>query len=327
MLLISRSQVEAHLAMLDCIGLMRTAMIAVSRGGAAQPLRQYLPIPETTGKMAIMPGALDDPECFGIKLVCKYVRPVDDPLGSHVGMVLLFDSQRGVPLAMIEGSALTGIRTAAASGLATALLARPDATRLALIGTGDQALRHAAAMCAVRPIATITVWGRDRDRAASLCETIEQDFGVAARPCATPAETIAGTDIVCTTTAATTPVLFGADLEPGQHVNLVGAAVATSAEADTRLVERSRFYVDSRAAAMAAAGELLNAIAAGAVDEQHIAGEIGEVAAGKVPGRQSVDDITVYKSLGVSAQDLAAAHYLWRSVAAQGLGQTFDLLA
>lgn len=326
MKLISRTEVEAHLRIEQCIALLRDAMVAVSGGHATQMVRQFLEIPGEPGKMAIMPGTMGDPACFGIKLVCKYHRPPGDPLGTHVGMVMLFDSARGIPLAMVEGSALTGIRTAAASGLATDMLARDDAHTLAILGKGEQASRHVDAMLAVRPIDNIAVWGRDLEQTSQFAQIIASRTGVSVRAAETPGDAVRGADIVCTTTSAKSPFLYGADLEPGQHLNLVGSAIPTTAEIDGSAVARARFYVDSRESAMAAAGELLAAIDAGLVDANHILGEIGEVIDGRVEGRTSRDQITIYKSLGIPAQDLAAAHALWRSASTGAFGIDFDIL-
>lgn len=327
MRLISQSEVEAKLGMADCIEIMRSAMIAASTGGTTRLERQFMPIPNADGKMALMPGTMDDPACFGIKLVCKYARPSGDPLGTHVGMVMLFDSVKGIPLAMVEGSALTGIRTAAASGLATDLLAREDSTRLAIIGTGEQAARHVSAMCVVRPIERLDVWGRNLGRAETFARAMAEKHGIVTEANLTCAAAVADADIVCTTTSAAEPILFGSDLSEGQHLNLVGSAIPTTAEVDDEAVARGRFFVDSREAALAAAGELLSAIERGAVDESHIAGEIGEVADGRVTGRRSREEVTLYKSLGISAQDLAAAHYLWLCAEEQRFGSSFDLMA
>ncbi|MEM7688786.1 MAG: ornithine cyclodeaminase family protein [Pseudomonadota bacterium] len=335
MLIIPQSEVERLLPVASCVPVMREAMMAVSRGDVSLPIRQFMPVPGATGKMAIMPGSLGtageaDDASFGIKLVCKYDRPLidgkPDPLGTHIGMVLVFDSAKGVPLAMVEGSSLTAIRTSAASALATDLLARSDATRLAIIGNGEQASRHIAAMQAVRDIAHVTLWGREPDRAASFAAEASERFSVPVSTAPSAAEAVADADIICTTTSAKEPVLYGVDLKPGQHINLVGSAIPTTAEVDDEAVRRTRFYVDYRRAAMAAAGELLKAIKAGAVTQDHIIAEIGEVASDASLGRQSVDDITCYKSLGVAAQDLAAAQAVLIAAQAQGAGLQVDLL-
>lgn len=326
MRIITRSDVERLLPVKDCVDVMARAMQATSRGEVTLPIRQFMPVPGGSGKLAIMPGTLGDPPCFGIKLVCKYDRPHGSPLGSHIGMVMVFDSDKGIPLAMIEGSSLTAIRTSAASALATRHLARRDATRLAIIGTGEQAMRHVAAMLAVRPITHISVWGRDAARMKNFADEVAASTGLPVTLHGTVPEAVEQADIICTTTSSKAPVLFGADLQTGQHINLVGSAIPTTAEVDNEAVARSRFYVDYRPAALAAAGELLSAIESGCLDESHIVGEIGDVVSGTVPGRRSDDEITIYKSLGVASQDLAAAHAVWELAVADQSGIEVDLL-
>ena len=318
---------EEHLSLPECIASMREVMIAVSNGEATLPIRNFMPVPNAPGKMAIMPGTIEDPgPCFGIKLVCKYEREESSPYGTHVGMVLVFDSQLGLPLAMIEGASLTAIRTSAASAMATDELANPDCKTLAILGCGEQALRHVRSMLAVRDVETIRVWGRDPKKAEAFCARMSKETGQEMKAYASAEDCVRDADLICTTTASKTPILNGEWVSPGCHINLVGAAIPTSSEADTELVTRSRYFVDYKPAAMAAAGELLNAISAGAADESTIIGEIGEVASGKVKGRTSPDDITVYKSLGVSSQDLAAGHKLYQIACEQGFGIEINMM-
>jgi ornithine cyclodeaminase len=327
MILLSASEVRALLPMATCVDLMIDAMVQVSERRAALPLRQFMPIAETTGKLGLMPGAIAEPHRFGLKIVNKYARAADDPLGTHVGMVVLCDAPSGVVLAILEGGTLTAIRTAAASGLATRLLAREDATHLAMIGAGEEAHVHIEAMLAVRPIDTITVWNRTRAKAETLIAHLDLPRGVSVTLADSPESAVSRADIICTVTSSPTPVLRGAVLPKGAHVNLVGAAVATSAEVDSAFVKAGKFYVDYREAAMAAAGELLNAIKDGTVTAEHIVGEIGEVLLRKKPGRENRDEITIYKSLGVSAQDLVAAEFLYQQAKAKGRGLSFALNA
>lgn len=321
MLVITAAEVEALLPMPAAIEVMRRAMIQVSERRTVLPLRQFMAIPDAPGKLAVMPGYIADPPVFGVKTVAKYTHPPGSPHGSHVGIVQLFDAETGLLLAVIEGGTLTAIRTAAASALATDTLARPDARRLAIIGTGEQARRHVTAMAAVRPIDHVSVWGRNPAHALSFAASLD----LPARVAATVESAVADADIICTTTPATEPILFGAALRPGTHVNLVGSAIPTTAEADVALVARSEFYVDYREAALAQAGELRNAIAAGAVTADHVRGEIGEVLLGLAPGRSDAAAITVYKSLGVTAQDLAAGAHVLDAARAQGLGRAISL--
>ena len=321
MIVLTASVVERLLPMADAIPLMHDAMRQVSAGDTVLPLRQVMAIPGGMGKLAVMPGYVADPASFGVKIVSKFPRAPGDRHGTHVGAVLIFDAESGLPLALIDGASLTAIRTAATSAMATDVLARRDATTLLVLGCGEQAHRHVDAVRAVRTFDRVMIWGRDPVRAVALAEV------VGGEAVANLDSAVARADVICTTTSATTPILHGAALRPGTHINLVGSAVATSAEADSEVVRRSRFFVDSRPAALAAAGELLDAIAAGIVDAADIAGEIGEVLLGRVAGRQSADDITVYKSLGVTAQDLLAAHAVWRAAVAAGGGTEIDLAA
>lgn len=320
MRILNREAVAESLSHAECIEAVDAAMRAVSRGDTIMPLRRYIDIPGQGGKFTLMPGYLGEPCTFGVKIVSKYPRSADSPYGSHVGAVMIFDSAEGIPLALLDGSELTAIRTAAASALATRILARPDGAALAILGTGTQARHHVRALTCVRPITEIRVWGRTGSHARRLLRRLASPASVPARVCGSAREAVEGADIVCTTTSATEPVLEGKWLAPGCHVNLVGAAIAGSAEADIDVVTRSRFFVDYRASAMDQAGELLAAIRDGAVSESHIAGEIGEVLDGNTPGRRDDGEITVYKSLGVAAQDLAAACAAFRNAESRNIG-------
>lgn len=326
MKIITESMVETYLTMPDCIEAMRAAMISVSRGETTLPIRQYMPIPDTQGKMAMMPGTISDPDCYGIKLVCKYVREPDSPYGTHVGMVLVFDSKSGLPLAMIEGASLTSIRTAAASALATDLMANKQCKTLTVLGCGEQAYRHIIAMLAVRSPDSIQVWGRNFDKAKTFAHNMSQKIGKTVTAIEDIKQAVSTADLICTTTSAKSPIMMGRWLQPGTHVNLVGAAIASSQEADQDVVTRSRFVTDYRPAAMAAAGELLEAIKSGVVTENHIAAEIGEIADGKIKGRLSKDEISVYKSLGVAAQDLAAGKRLYDMAESGGFGTEINMM-
>lgn len=327
MLILSRSQVQRLLPVGACIEVMSTAMKQTSARKVVLPLRQFMAVPDTKGKLGLMPGYIADPARFGLKIVSKYERPAGSAHGTHVGMVMLFDAAEGLPLAMLEGGSLTAIRTAAASALATRTLARADAATLAVFGCGEEAHHHIPAMLAVRPIKSIVVWGRNRARTEEFVKHLSLPGGVDASVADSVAGALAVADIVCTTTSAAEPYLQGVWLKPGQHINLVGSAVPTTAEVDTTTVTRSKFYVDLREAALVQAGELLTAIKSGAVGADHIAGEIGEVLLGSKPGRASAAEITCYKSLGIAAQDLAAAEYVYRAALAAGVGTEVKMSA
>ena len=310
MLILNRNAVAQSISHRECVEVLHDAMQSVSERDVIMPLRQFIAIPDTQGKFTMMPGYLGEPRCFGVKLVSKYPREAESPHGSHVGAVMVYDADTGLPQALLDGAELTAIRTSAASALATLELSRSDSKVLTIMGCGDEARHHIQAILAVRNLSDIIIWGRSIDRANGFIRDcmarniIPASVRVRAEDDAKIAVTQA--DIVCTVTAATQPILKGRWLAEGVHVNLVGAAIRTSSEADQDVVTRSRFYTDYRESAMAQAGELLDAIDAGAISEAHIVGEIGELIRGDCQGRRSDAEITVYKSLGVAAQDLAA---------------------
>ncbi|HYE51859.1 MAG TPA: ornithine cyclodeaminase family protein [Azospirillaceae bacterium] len=321
-LIIDADRIAATLSMDDCIDIVAGAMRAVSAGTCTLPQRQAVAAPAGGARLGVMPGALSDPPRLGAKLVALSAARPGVP--SHGGLMALFDGESGALLALLEAGALTALRTAAASGLATRVLARRDADVLAVLGTGEQAAAHVAAMAAVRPLREVRVWGRSAEKAAAFLGRIDLP-GVASRAVADARDAVAGADIVCTTTRATAPILRGAWLTPGTHLNLVGSSFADAAEVDVEAVTRARFFVDHRAAALSQAGEFLAAKRAGAVDDGWIRAEIGEVLDGRAPGREGDADITLYKSLGTAAQDLCVAEEIRRRLCGAAGIPTLDL--
>jgi ornithine cyclodeaminase/alanine dehydrogenase-like protein (mu-crystallin family) len=318
------AEVRQLLPMGECIDLMQRTMIAVSEGRVVLPLRSILVMPKDRGMMGVMPGYLAEPECFGVKLISLIPRNKPPLYSSHLGLVLLFEAEHGQPIALLDAAEITAIRTAAASGLATRLLARQDAGDLALLGAGEQARSHLEAMLSVRPLRRIRVWARDRDKARLFAETQGARHQVSIETTAAVREAIDGADIICTTTKAREPIVLGDWLTPGVHLNLVGSSIATAAEIDTPAVVKARLFVDCRNSTVNEGGEYLKALKAGAITPEHILGEIGEVANGSKQGRCSPLDITLYKSLGIAPQDLASAHYIFEKARAAGIGQVID---
>ena len=314
-------EIQRLLPMSECIDLMRQTMIAVSAGKAVLPLRSLMKMPGDIGVLGIMPGYLSTAEMYATKLISLIPRNAGTEHSSHIGMLVLFETEHGYPVGLLDGAEVTAIRTAAASGMATRLLARADASRLAILGTGEQARRHIEAMIEVRPISDIRIWGRAEAKALALADACFDQYGVEARPCREVRDAVAGADIVCTVTHAAEPVLMGEWIGPGTHLNVVGSSVPTTAEIDGHLVAKSRFFVDYRESALAQAGEYRRAIATGLIGPEHILGEIGTVAEGSLPGRTSDDDITLYKSLGIAAQDIAAGRFALDRAASDNLGQ------
>jgi ornithine cyclodeaminase len=295
-------------------------MRALSAGAADVPLRTVMQLPGGRNFFGVMPGYLGDPQSVGAKIITIYPDNAQRGLPSHLGLVVLFDAQIGFPLAVMDAAEITAIRTAAASAVATRALARKDASRLAILGTGEQAVTHLEAISKVRTLRSVRVWGRSIEKSESFAAAQGPRLSVPVEVSRTAEEAVQGADIVCTVTASREPVLNGAWLGRGAHVNLVGASRLNAREADDDVVSRSRFFVDSRTSARAEAGELKHAMDAGRVKEGHILGEIGDVLSGTVVGRTSDHDITVYKSLGVAAQDLAAAHVIYERAVRDGIG-------
>ena len=322
--ILSGADIKALLPMAACIEVMRTTMIAVSEGRVRVPPRTVLLVSKG-GLLGNMPGYLAEPECFGVKLLSLFPGNPAAGLSSHLGLVLLFEPRHGLPVAMLDAAELTAIRTAAVSGLATRLLAREDASDLAILGSGEQARSHLAAMLAVRPVRRVRVWSRTPARAAAFAAEQAALHGLDIETVATAQAAVAGAHLICTVTGAAEPILRGDWIAPGAHLNVVGASRIAAAEIDTAAVAKSRFFVDFRGSAEHEAGELRRAIDEGAVTAGHVLGEIGEVANGSVAGRLSPDDITLFKSLGVSAEDLASAHYVLRRAEAEGVGQLVEL--
>jgi ornithine cyclodeaminase/alanine dehydrogenase-like protein (mu-crystallin family) len=318
------ADVRALLPMSDCIELMRRTMIAVSEGRVVLPLRSILIMPNGRGVMGNMPGYLADPECFGVKLVSIMPHNKPPAYSSHLGLVILFESEHGCPVALLDAAEITAIRTAAASALATRLLARADAGDLALLGAGEQAQSHLAAMLAVRTLRRVRVWARDNAKAAAFAAAESARHRIAIEISATVKEAVAGADIICTLTKAREPILSGEWIGAGAHLNVVGSSVATSAEIDTQAVLKARFFVDCRNSTIHEGGEYLRALRAQAITAEHILAEIGEVANGTKDGRRSVNEVTLYKSLGIAPQDLACAHYLLEKARAGGAGQIIE---
>ncbi|HEY3950712.1 ornithine cyclodeaminase family protein [Phenylobacterium sp.] len=313
MKVIDREEVRERLTYELCIPLVRRAMIALSRGETKQLLRQIIPL--GGGRMfGTMPGALGERAMFGCKIVSVFPENFAKGVQSHQGVVALFDGETGAPVSIIHAGEVTAIRTGAASAVATDALARPDARRMAILGYGEQAMTHARAMVQVRPLSDIRIWGRDPARAARAATMLTAELGLPVTPIADVQTAVAEADIICTVSSAKEPILKGAWVAPGTHVNIVGSSFAGPTEVDHELVIRSRFIADYREGVLAQGAEFLKAKEAGLIGDDHVVGEIGQVLDGKLEGRQSPDQVTAYKSLGHVVQDLAAAQALYEAV-------------
>jgi ornithine cyclodeaminase/alanine dehydrogenase-like protein (mu-crystallin family) len=289
------------------ISSVRDAMIALSDGRAKQLLRSFVGLDNRT--FAIMPAALSGRGYFGAKLVSVFMA--EDGRRAHEGLVVLFDGETGKPICTADAGEVTHIRTGAASAVATDALARKDAHVLAMLGNGKQAVSHIDAIMNVRPLSEIFVWGRTADMAKRFAQEMHAKTGLPVHAAQTARDAVANADIVCTVTTAAEPILQGAWIKPGTHVNVVGSSGPGPVEIDNDLVVKSRFFVDHREHVLVHGAEFLRAKEAELINDAHILAEIGEVLSGMKPGRQSDTEITLYKSLGHAVQDIAATAWLY----------------
>ena len=320
-LVLSHADVVRLLTMEACIEVMAEALRTTSSGGAVLPLRSVVWMPDRTGMIGLMPGFLDPPQSLGLKVVSIFPGNHGTGFDSHQGVVMLFDTGHGSPQAIIDASSITAIRTAAVSGVATRALAQGDAGDLAILGSGVQAATHLAAMRAVRKIRRVRVWSRNPANARRFAATSPVTIEVMP----TVRAAVESADLVCTTTATREPILEGAWLAPGAHINAVGACFAATRELDTAAVARSRLIVDRRESTLAESGDFLLARADGAITDDHILGELGDLLLGRFVGRRASDEVTLFKSLGIAVEDLAAAHYIYTQAVTRGGGVSVPL--
>lgn len=309
-LIANQDEVSALLPMNECIGVMEDALKMFAGGDALLPLRTMMILPDGENLMGLMPAYLGGIESVGVKVIAAFPGNIGSEYDTHQGVVLLFDTAQGLLRAIVDGTAITAIRTGAVSGVATKLLARADAHDLAIIGAGTQARTHLAAMRCVREIKRVRVCSRAVERAQRFAAREAERHGIDIEVVKTAPEAVDGADIICTVTSAAAPVLKGAWIAPGAHINAVGAFTPTTREVDTEAVVKARLYVDRRESTLSEAGEFIIPQNEGAIDDSHIVGELGEVLTGKAPGRAAPDEITLFKSLGIAIEDLASAHYI-----------------
>jgi ornithine cyclodeaminase len=303
------AEVEELLDYPGCIEAMRRAMIALSAGERPQPLRQIFTVGD--GEMfGTMPGELAALSTFGAKLVSVFADPERPGCTRHQGVVVAYDGETGAVRCIADAEPVTKIRTGCATAVATDALARDDAEVLAVFGTGVQAEAHLRAVPLVRPFREILLWGRSPDKVRAFADRMSEEIHQAITP-VDDAEQAAGmADVICTVTSSPEPVIMAEWVRPGTHVNLVGSSYLGPVEVDPALLCGARYVADYRPGALAQGAELKAARDAGLIDDGYQVIEIGEVLGGRVAGRQSADQVTIYKSLGHVVQDLAAAAYL-----------------
>jgi ornithine cyclodeaminase len=325
LLVLSARDLRELLPMRACIDAVDAALRKLAAGDAVQPLRTLMRLPADKGLLGMMPaqlgGAGGD---HAIKVVSVFPRNHGTGIDAHQGAVLLFEGRHGRLTAVLDGSELTAIRTAAASAVATRALAREDSGSLAIVGTGVEARTHVEAMLLVRRIAAVRVAGRDFAKAQRFAAAAATRHGVPVTACADVESAVRGALIVCTTTNAREPVVRGAWLAKGCHVNAVGSCTPHARELDGEAVAVARLYTDRRESLLHEAGDFLLAKRDGLVGDDHVVGELGDVLAGRVPGRRSADEITLFESLGIGVEDLAAAQCAVAAARAQGRGAVVE---
>lgn len=311
---LSKEEVALLLPMDECIAVMKDAFINLAEGKCLQPLRSLMWLPDRKGLLGMMPGYADGPRVAGIKVITVFHGNRDVGLPTHQGTVTLFDAANGRPLLIADAMEITSIRTAAASALATDILSAEDATRLAIIGTGEQAERHIEAISLVRNISEVFLWGRNEEKAEELASKLSARYKFTFSVMNSVAETVQNAHIICTVTSSSQPVLMGEWLQPGTHINAVGACTPYSRELDTKAVQLSSLFTDSYESLFNEAGDFLIPKREGAIDDSHVKADLSELVCGSKNGRTAKDEITLFKSLGIAAEDIFSASHMYDKI-------------
>ena len=320
-LILDNGQIRELLPMRECIELMADALSALARGEVYQPLRTIVRPPEARGLLGLMPAyRAGEQGGFGLKAICVFPENPAKGKDAHQGAVMLFSRETGELLALMNASAITAIRTAGVSAVATRLLAREDATQLGIIGAGVQARTHLTALAAVRPIKHARIACRNIEHAEQLAREMRQHFSFPIEPVRTNEEAVRGADLIVTATSSLEPVINKEWIAAGAHVNAIGTHSPNSREIDSATMSVARIFVDRRESALNESGDYLLAAKEGVVTPESIVGEIGELLIGTKAGRTSASDITLFKSLGLAIEDVVTADYLYRKAQTQSAG-------
>ena len=299
------------ITMEECITIMENIFIQLEEDQAFNPLRSAMLIPGENGLLSMMPGYVNKQDIMGIKSVSVYPENANIGLESHQGSVTLFNALNGTPLAIMEAGQITAIRTAAVSGLATRILAKKNSKILAILGSGIQARTHIEAMTTILNLEEIRVWSKNKKNAKRLVEEQRKKYAIPFRPFDTVNEAIYNADIICTTTAAVEPILQGNYLMQGVHINAVGSSVRNTRELDGFAIKLSKLYVDKIESTINESGDFLMAKQEGTIDDNHIIGTLGEILTKQKKGRNNINDITLFKSLGLAVEDIATAFFIY----------------
>ena len=325
-MILNEHDVQTLLPMRECIEVMEHAFIALARGEVQQPLRTIFRPPQVKGVMAMMPAFRGgDTPLFGLKAICVFPGNAAIGKDAHQGAVMLFNGQTGEILAIANASAITAIRTAAVSALATKTLANQNASSLAIIGAGVQARAHLEAIACVRKLAHVRVAASRNESAQRFAAEMRSQVGCEIEAVDSSAAAVVDADIIVTATTSREPVVQRGWLGPGAHINAIGTFSPKARELDTATMSAASVFVDRRESALNEAGDYLIAASEGVIGPANILAELGEVLIGKHPGRTSAGEITVFKSLGLAMEDLAAAEHCYRKAMQQNRGSVVSI--
>ena len=319
--LLSEQDVRIVLPMADLIDAMETTLAKFSSNEVTQPLRTVIEVGLQKAFVGIMPAFIDEPAMLGTKVVSVFGSNAAVGLPTHLATIILLDPMTGELLSIMDGRYITEARTAAVSAVSVKHLARKDATRLAIIGTGVQARSHLESINAVRQLEQVSVWSRSVANRTAFAQEMRARTTATITLASSAREAVHGADVIVLATASREPVVHSDWISNGAHVCAVGACRPDQREMDSALVARVRVFVDSRTGALAEAGDIILPMKEGAIREQHLAGELGEVVLGRIAGRTSPDEVTIFKSLGMAVEDVAAAHLAYLKAAERGLGR------
>ncbi len=324
-IILTQSEIRRLLPMRVCMDLIAQALTSLARGESLNPLRSMIKLPKERGTFVLMPGMSGSPDALGLKVLAVFPGNRNTPYDAHQGLVMLFDTEYGIPIAILDASEVTAIRTAAVSGVATELLAREDSTELAILGSGVQARTHLEAMLESRSFQRVRVYSPTEANRRNFAERESERHGITVEAAPSSEDAVRGADVICTVTPAKEIALKDSWISPGTHINAVGGADRLSRELDTDAVVHSSLFVDLRESALNEAGDFLIPKDEGVIDDTHIMGEIGEILLGDVTGRENEEDITLFKSLGLAVEDLVSAHYILERARAEGVGISVPL--
>jgi len=298
----------------ECISVMEKMFRSLATGQCLQPLRSIMWLPNKKGLLGMMPGYAEEPGLMGIKVISVFHGNNEKGYPSHQGVVILFDAKYGKPLMIFDAKEITAIRTAAASALATQILSRDDSEVLAILGSGEQAARHIESISIVRKIKQINIWSRNEKNADSLEARVSNSHNIAISVKKSAEQAVKDADIVCTVTSSPQPIVLGSWIAPGTHINAVGSSTPVARELDTDAVVKSKLFTDCYESILNEAGDFLIPKKEGMITDSHIKAELGEVLIGQKKGRESKNEITLFKSLGIAAEDIFSCWHVYQKI-------------